>query len=215
MKTSKSIFITVTTLLIFISGCAVISYHPLYTEDVLVRDDNIIGHWETIENNKKDTLVWEISFDKKKSVKSYDAKSGDTKTTPNKYAYSLILYPANAPESKSEFLLHIVKLGSNTYLDFYPEYWDSDETILDLHLMPVHTFAQVDIKTDQIAINWLDSEWFKKKIEANKIRIKHENNSEYILLTAQPKEIQKFVSKYAGDPKAFGEGVQFVLNTRK
>jgi len=81
--------------------------------------------------------------------------------------------------------------------------------------MGVHTFAKVNIENDSIAINWFDSDWFKENLESNKIRIKHEKNSANILLTAQPKELQKFVSKYSNDEDAFDADSQVILKPRK
>jgi hypothetical protein len=89
------------------------------------------------------------------------------------------------------------------------------QTNMRIHLMGVHTFAKVDIENDSIVINWFDSEWFAKKLEENKIRIKHEKNSANILLTALPKELQKFVSKYSNDEDAFDADFQFTLKPQK
>lgn len=52
-------------------------------------------------------------------------------------------------------------------------------------------------------------------MEEEKIRIKHEKNNTNILLTAQPKELQKFVAKYANDKNAFEKESQFVLKPQQ
>lgn len=214
MKAKNKIFISVVLLMLIISGCTVLSFYPLYTEDVLIRNDKIIGKWETIESS--DTLVWEIIFKDKKWIKKHNNPADrGSREEPNKFAYSLFLYYAANPEKKAELQLHLVELNGKTYIDFFPEQWNVDISILEFHLMGVHTFAKVNIENDSIAINWFDSDWFKENLESNKIRIKHEKNSANILLTAQPKELQKFVSKYSNDEDAFDADSQVILKPRK
>jgi len=225
MKARRNIFITAVALLSLISSCSVISFYPLYTDDVLIRDDRIIGKWLTTEEKgfppfntdiDIDTLVWEISINDKKMVKKSNTPfdKGNRQET-NQYAYSLFLHYNSSPEDKTEFQLHLVELNGKTYIDFYPKEWRIDNTILAFHIMGVHTFAKVDIHEDNISIDWLDSEWFEQKLKENKIRIKHEKNSDNILLTAQPKDLQKFVIKYSDDENAFNEDSKLELKPIK
>jgi hypothetical protein len=218
MKAMKMFLISAVILLSLISGCTVLSFYPLYTDDVLIRNDKIIGKWETIEGGfgSSDTLVWEIIFNDKKWIKKHNNPfDRGSREEPNKFAYSLFLYNAANPERKTEFQMHIVELDGKSYIDFFPEQWDADNTILGFHLMGVHTFAKVNIENDSIVINWFDSEWFANKLENNKIHIKHEKNSANILLTAKPKELQKFVSKYSADEDAFDADFQYILKPQK
>jgi hypothetical protein len=91
MKATRNICILLSIILLTISGCTVLSFYPLYTDDVLIRNDKIIGKWETNEGifgNSK-ILVWEIIFNNEKWVKKhnvpFDRGSGKV---PNKHAYS-------------------------------------------------------------------------------------------------------------------------------
>ena len=113
----------VTSLLVtvILSSCTVLSFYPLYTEKELVRDDRIIGKWQsfnnkdsypTLENNTEiDTLIWEISYQKtvwkKKLNNPFDRGSEDI---PNKFTYTLHLYDKSMPKNKyTEFHLHLVR----------------------------------------------------------------------------------------------------------
>lgn len=221
MKTKKRVLFTVVMSAIIISGCTVLSFYPLYTDDVLIKDDRIIGTWETYESSLlsselKDTLVWEIVFNDKKWVRKlntpFDRGSNEE---PNKFAYTLFLYYASNQEIKAELQLHIVEIDGKTYLDFFPEEWARNIPILEMHLVGVHSFAKVNIDNDSIAIHWFDSEWFEHNLKENKIHIKHEKNSSNIMLTAQPKELQQFVKKYSDDKDAFDPDAQFILKPRK
>lgn len=216
MKASKKIFITVIVLLTIISSCSVQSFYPLYTEDVLIKNNTLLGKWETTQDNgfsknEKDTLVWEISFRDTKLVSGQSPFDLKNKEVPNEYTYTLNLYNKSSPNKSTEFELHLVKLEGKTYIDFFPTQFNPENDILGFHLMGVHTFAKVDVSADKIIVDWFDSESFGKKLEEGKIRIKHENNGVNILLTSQPKELQKFVAKYSNDEEAFNKDFQFVL----
>lgn len=219
MKVNKKFLIIVAIFTVLVSSCTVISFYPLYTEDVLINNDNILGKWVTVDefgpdSKGMDTLVWEITFNDEKLVNKYNAlfERGEKKE-PNKYTYSLFLYHSSSPEVKTEFQLHLVDLNGETYIDFFPEEWNPQNMIIGFHLIGVHTFAKVKICDDEIVINWFDSEWFAKKLEDSKVRIKHERNSADILLTAHPKELQKFVIKYSNDENAFTDS-EFILKSR-
>jgi len=217
MKTK--VILTVITCLVLISSCTVLSFYPLYTNDELIKDDRIIGQWQSIKSEStgvgpsySDTLIWEISFKKeiwkKKLNNPFDR--GDKKI-PNQFTYTLNIYDKSSPEDSAEFRLHLVKLGGKIYFDFFPEEWNKNNNILAVHLMSVHTFAKIEIN-DSIEIQWFDSEWLQHLFDENKIRIKHENNGAYTLLTAKPEELQKFIIKYSVDKEAFSEDMNYILN---
>ena len=193
-----------------VSSCTVLSFYPLYTEEELIKDDRILGTWMAIDHDK-DTSIWEIKFkDKKWRKKVNNPFDRGYKEIPNTFKYTLLIHnPANGL-SETIFELHLVELDGKTYLDFYPEDYALNNKILMTNLINVHTFARVEIG-EELIIQWFDSDWLKNLFDENKIRIKHERNDEYILLTAQPKEIQKFIMKYADQEDAFSEFMGFKL----
>lgn len=220
MNVKKKIFIAVVILVTIISSCSVQSFYPLYTEDVLIKNNTLLGKWETIQDNgfsseNKDTLVWEISFRDSKLLDNKTPFDQVNKEVPNQYTYTLDLYHKSNPDQSTEFELHLVQLEDKTYIDFFPVQFNPENDILGFHLMGVHTFAKVDLNSNRIIIDWFDSESFGKKLEEDKIRIKHENNGVNILLTSQPKELQKFVAKYSSYKDAFNEDFRFVLKPRQ
>lgn len=208
MKTFQKLSIAVALVLLIVSGCTVISFYPLYTDDVLVRESGLLGTWQTVEDvdihgNNKDTLIWQIDFKnkvwEKKMNNHYDKGAHQKK---NKFTYKLTIHEKSDTSRKVDFLMHMVKLDGAYYLDFFPDDNDLDITFLQLHLMGVHTFAKVEFQ-DTLKIHWFGSEWLEEKLNEKRIRIKHEKNSTNILLTARPKELQKFVIKYGKSPEAF------------
>jgi hypothetical protein len=134
--------------------------------------------------------------------------------------YGLILTEDSVP---ALFHVHLLELAGYYFLDFYPEEFDIPHetgsnlfdlnmdmygcvnTVLSMHLLPVHTFARLDIHDDHLEIRRFDMEWLSNLFEENKIRIAHERTEDNILLTASTNELQAFVSKYADDDEAFVE----------
>jgi hypothetical protein len=201
MKTRNFLFVLAVAL--FFSGCVVYSFYPLYTEKDLFENDILTGTW-----TDGDSILWKF--------KHPEQEKNGVKTTDNT-SYVLTFQEKDGEQtSDTTFLVHIVKLGGNYFLDFYLDDFLNDKslTIADFHIIPVHTFARLTIKNDTLEINWFDQNWLEGLIKENKIRIHHENNGDFILLTAKSGELQKFVTKYVNSEEAFKDGMEAVL-TRK
>ena len=197
MKTKTRIWITVMLLILFFSGCVVYSFYPLYTKNDLFPNDILTGNWMDDDGTQWD---FEHAYFGKKVPENIDSTS-------------YILNLKTKDDMKSDFSVHIIKLGGNYFLDFYLEDFmdDKEITLADFHIVPVHTFGKLTVKKDTLLINWFDQDWLEKLIEKNKIRIHHEDNGDYILLTAKPHELQKFVTKYVNSKEAFEDGMEAVL----
>lgn len=187
-------------LILFFSGCVVYSFYPLYTEKDLFANDLLTGNWVD-----KDSTNW--SFEHAKTGSRENLKTDST-------SYVLMVKDKDGKESK--FSVHIVKLGGHYFLDFYLEdfYDNQNLDLASFHIVPVHTFAKVVVNKNQLQINWFDQNWLEKLIKENKIRIRHEYNGDYILLTASAKDLQKFVSKYVDSEEAFKDGMDVLLIRR-
>ena len=198
MKTRNYLFILLVSL--FFSGCIVYSFYPLYTEKDLFANEILTGSW--VDN---DSTEWKFE---------HPYKGKELPENMDSTSYILHLKDKNNKESK--FSVHIIKLGGHYFLDFYLEdFLESDELDLaSFHIVPVHTFAKFTFTKNKLQINWYDQDWLEKLIKENKIRIRHEYNGDYILLTASPKELQKFVTKYVNSEEAFKDGINAEL-TRK
>lgn len=184
-------------------GCVVLSFYPLYTSSDLILNSQIEGKWSDDE-----TGTWEIkklSKDKNFNPKDYTSKE----LAKLKKTYVLYIYTNGKKKPSSVFHLHLLKIGTDIYADFYPIEWDyNDDVMLLSNVISAHSFAKIKVgKT--LEIKWFDGEWLDTLIKRNKIRIRHENNGQNIILTAKAKELQKFVLKYGNHVKAYGETMQF------
>ncbi len=190
-------FIILSIIIFFFSGCIVYSFYPLYTEKDLFANEILTGKW-----TDDDGAQWNFEH-------AYYGK----KVPGNIDSTSYVLQIIDKDSLKSEFSVHIIKLGGYYFLDFYLEdFLDSQELVLaDFHIVPVHTFAKLTVSDNQLLINWFDQSWLEDLIKENKIRIHHEKNDDYILLTARPGELQKFVTKYVNSEDAFKDGMEAIL----
>ncbi len=216
LKRKKSLLLAIVIGIVFFSGCTVLSFYPFYTKDVLKQDKRVEGKWIALEDDDSDSLtadsqVWEITDYKSNPIT--DPKTEKEKAElelREKYLYNLKIYTKSDSNKSSVFDLHLMEVDGQLYFDFYPEDWEGTDDILEIHLMPSHSLAKISI-SDSITINWLDKEWFEDMLNENRIRIHHERNKDYTLLTAKPEELQKFIKKYGKDKAAWEDGLLYTL----
>lgn len=181
------------TILIFLLHGCIPSIYPLYSEDKLIFEELLIGEWR----EDGDYPLWRF-------------ERGDETGT-----YYTLLHTSEEGKSSS-YEVHLVKLGDNLYFDFYPDgdqngVQDLDD-FLQIHLFPVHTFARVELSGEKVAFYMFDTDWLSKLIEQRKIRIRHENTDDMLLLSAGTEELQQFVEKYGDDEKAYIDPVVLLRN---
>lgn len=197
---SKSVILS-SLLVVFLSGCMVFSFYPLYTEEDLFPNDLLVGEWVDA-----DSITWQFDF-------NYFGKP--VLENRDSTAFILRMKEKDSQEfSKQEFLVRVIELGGHYFLDFYVEEYlkENDLTFFDLHLMPVHTFAKLELDGDDAKISWFSGAWLEEIIEQNRTHIRHENNGNHILLTAKPQELQEFVVRYVNAPDAFDDGLSASLH---
>ena len=171
------------------------SVNPLYTEKDLVFDPALIGVWT--QDHDKETWTFEKSGEKKYKLLQTD---GEGRT--------------------AEFEIHLVKLNQRLFLDLYlidpgmEKEWKMNQyAMFGLILRPAHMFMKVTQIEPALQISFLNPDWLKVFLAQNPRSIRHENvrapssqgNDEQILLTAETKDLQKFILKHVNDENAFGK----------
>ena len=198
-------FIALLLVILCLSGCVVFSFYPIYSEKDLFPNNYLLGNYKTA-----DSISWSFTYQTKK-VKEKDVIDST--------GYCLKVDESKDSSFISTFEVHLIRIGGILIADFYlKDYSKSkkdDVRLFDLHIIPVHTFAKVIFEGDRIHFRWFDGDWLKKLIEANRVRIRHENNGENILLTAKPDELQKFLKKYLNSEEAFKDGLEIKLTKQK
>lgn len=163
--------------MIFLLQACIPSLHPLYTADTLVFEETFLGNWSDGPDRQ-----W--NFERGDNI-NYE-----------------VTYIDKGEAVRYE--VHLVKLGTNYFLDFY---FDDEKSLPNSDiapLIPSHSFAKVVWKQDEMSIAFFDYEWLEKLFKQRKIRLKHEViDDETIVLTASSEELQQFVQKYADEEDAY------------
>ena len=169
------------------------SLNPLYTENDLVFDPALIGTWG--EDTGKESWAFEKSGDKKYKLRQTDEHG-----------------------RVAEFEAHLVKLKEQRFLDLFlvdpgadTEWKMNQHAAFGIILRPAHMFMKVRQIEPALQLAYLDPDWLKKYLEKNPKALRHEEvwnpssdrNDKQILLTAETKDLQKFILQHAGE--AFGK----------
>lgn len=154
--------------LLLCAGC-VPSLNPLYTDQDVIFDPALLGVWA--EKDSKET--WELS-----------------QTTGKQYR---LIY-TEEDGKKGEFTVHLLKVEGQTFLDLFPaELTLPQGDYYKGHFLPSHTFILLSNRGAAIQMSYLEPEWLMEFLTKNPAAIQHEKVGDRILLTASPKELQKFL----------------------
>jgi hypothetical protein len=190
----KKALISITILaMLSMSSCLVSALHPFFKEKDKIFEPAMVGSW--IDS---DSCLWVI--EKRMVVAEFMGPEYPDST------YKMTYYEEEG--MVGHFIGTLFELKGIQYVDFYPDP-DEDHCASDLtsmHHFPTHTLARIQLDRDQIMLYWYGDEWLNELFEQNRIRIKHETveiSEDYVrhLLTAPTEDLQKFIIKYANNPK--------------
>jgi hypothetical protein len=194
-KMKTRLILTMLILIILAVSC-IPSLYPLYREKDLIFDERLLGLFN-IEGDKSDGDTWEFE---KLDWQTEGRINNDWNQFRTGKTYKMTDIE---DEKKAEFAVHLLKLGKNYYLDFFPVKYNIENYMLDMQLMPAHIFGKIEFVNKNIVMHWFDGGFLTDMIDSNKIKISHKMLENSILLTANTEELQKFVRKYGDNPQAF------------
>ena len=167
------------TAFLVLTGC-VPSLQPLYTEEDLTFDPALLGTWRG--EDPGDT--WEF-------------------TQGHGTEYHLVVNetPSHSSDGgKGEFTVHLVIVDGMRFLDLFPDEPDCPlSSLLLVHLVPVHTFWRVLQVEPSLKLAYFspgegeNRDWLQSLLKTDPTAIRQEQVEDGILLTAAPKELQKFL----------------------
>jgi len=175
-----------------LSSCLVSSLHPFYKEKDKKYDATLMGTWIDGDN-----CIWNIQPNM--------VSTGFMEPQVEDGSYKITYYEEE--DRVSVLTTVLFQLNGLNYVDFMPDlnedHFNADMT--GFHHIPVHTLARVQYCQDSILLYWYGDEWLNELFEENRIRLKHEtveyHDYDRQVLTASTDELQKFIKKYANDPK--------------
>lgn len=206
MKTVKILLVILLAGLTF-QGC-ITSLHPLYTSKDLVFDKRLLGTWRSDSPTESWTLenLMEKELLPYKDPKERKDKEVFKSQFINKNTY---LLTHTDKGEKAEFLLNLVKLDNNFYIDLYPGPLKEKNELLEDHYLPVHSYAKIRIADNGFELYYLNADLLDKLLNENRIKIKHETFDYYKVITASTAELQQFVTKFADHKDFFSAPVKF------
>ncbi len=204
--------------ILLLTGCFLKSVHPLVTDKDAILLDGLEGRWE--DNDNRWTFIHDTrNFEDLNNEIQFDYNNDNTEGSISfedsgemeGNSYLVILEEFSDSRIDSSFFFgHIGSFGGNYFMDLELIDVSVSTSFANSHLFPVHTFSKLSLVESELSIEFFKDSWIKELIENNRIRIKHEKVSNTtsdndILITASTEELQKFVTKYSNDEKAFDD----------
>ena len=165
-------------LAVVLGGC-VPSLHPLFTENELIFDANLVGIWAPTDSNE----TWEFKPTGKFGGKGYEC-----------------IYIENNGKI-GRFDAGLGKLQNNMLLIIYPKELNLTENdFYKIHFVPAYSFMRAEIGKDSLKLRPMNPEAVDKLLKSDPNAIKHERlDGSSVVLTASTKELQNFILKYGID----------------
>jgi hypothetical protein len=210
------------TVALFLAGCAPVdSLNPLYTDDDLAFDQELLGQW----NNESGGLLFAqtgngyrifSSAQEDNTVTMYDAhlvqlggrRFLDVQWTLTPFDESKLLAEVQVTHGKDGLKIQprLVRAGLGAYWELVPG--ESDRKAHHFSMVPrlAHQFFKVvlDDQGRTLRLTPLDDEWVEKQIEEGKLIIDHESIAgSPVVLTASTEQLQQLVLDHVDDQKAF------------
>jgi hypothetical protein len=176
------------------SGCVLQSIHPLFEEKDYIRYPALAGTW-TQKDGDKELGLWVFEpADKRFKLTQTDEKG-----------------------RKAVFVVAAGKIGTNTFLDFFPDLDEGDQLpghhlndFIAAEMIPAHVFVKLVKTNEALTLIAVDMEWLAKNLEQNPKSIAHIVQDKRPIFTASTDELQKWVAKYADDEKVFKNDIQLI-----
>ncbi len=182
-------------LLGLLTGCVPqLSLQPLYTDDTLVFEPNLVGTW--LEENGEGVFLFEPADD-------------------NAYRLTVVIDEKGDYQS-STYAAHLARVGSEYYLDLAPSS-EAYEGVFrkEVHpsLLPGHIICWLRWEGESLEIRFLDDDWVERVVREGRLELSHIEIAGDVVLTGAPEELQELLEKYGDDEAAFGSVGRYERST--
>jgi hypothetical protein len=217
------------TILFFVGCVPVDSLNPLYTDKDIIFDAALLGVWVGPDANDNGDLKFDKEGANAYQIIMTDNGGGEIKRTF--YSGHLLaigdhrfldIVPQNWEARRDSYVLHLdpaksgtrveprlLKLGEAAYMEFSGDKADSKGTTLNAQLRTAHWFFKVWTDGKKLRLDFIDDDKFRKAIEQGKVHLGNallgDAKNKDVVITADTKELQKFVIDHADDEVLFTE----------
>ena len=178
MKTSSCLLLF--PILFLVSGCMPVSIYPLYSPDVVVFNNTLLGEWTDDDGDE----IW--LFEKIKDAEEYELT----------YTTYFTGWSSNKVDTTSAvFQVFMVNLDGQLYLDIFPKDPQIENLMEWMLMIRAHAFVKLDFtKQGELALSSLGKK-FDNAVENGQIDLDYQllRDDEQILITASTIELQTFV----------------------
>ena len=195
---------------LMLSGC-IVSLHPLYTEEDIIFEPDLIGQWS--EGEGKGTWEFQKVWDNKYKLVHTDKEGKEGRFLAILLKVKDQIFLDLQPLHRDDDLRPLapeedLKAMTEEQFDEYTEPLNREEVLNSFykeHLLPVHTFYHIKQITPVLQLRTLNPRVFRGLMDENPKKIHYENVSKrpgdnmektYYVLTSQPKELQEFLIKH-------------------
>lgn len=160
-----------------VSGCPAYSVHPLYTDEDAVVEPALEGTW----------------------TDSSDRKTEFRFTLSGAHEYALVVSDVDS-RIQQNYKVNLVRLGDQLFVDlaFNNETLNGAPIDDRIGVIRTHAIAKLNISGDDLAFATLEDEPVQKQ-DTRLTRLEHINTEESLLLTAQTRALQRYVSAHVED----------------
>lgn len=179
MKTSLFLGLGLGIAAALLSAC-IPSVNPFYTNKDVRFEDRLLGVWRGT-NSSEGPQTWTFE------------KSGE-----NAYALTIV-----EKENKAgKFSAHLFQLDNQFYMDLTAvecNFATNQADLVGLSVFPGHLLVRVPQLEPELKLAFFDFDWLQKYLKANPKALASHVEGDRILLTAQTRDLQRFVLKHADE----------------
>lgn len=174
------------TALVCLPGCLVVSLNPVYTDDSLTWDPELLGKWHDADDNV-----------------AVEIERGEWRSYRIHYEH---------PIEKGDLTGYLTAIGDERYLDVMPIRGADRGSFL----VPVHAILRVRLKADSLEVAPLSYDWFRDRMRASPRETAGlaltRDQKENVLILSPPERLRTWLRAQPADGPLFGAAATF---TRK
>lgn len=225
----RKAFFLIALLALTMSSC-IFSLFPIYTPESLVFKPDLVGLWQLGADKtymqfesaavlkkaalEKDRAEYEAGKAPKFDFSGIGVNQGSFNEDHREFTYRLTIIDSTEITSNNDYLreryeAHLVLIEDQLFLDILPIRAEVNQDVSN-NFFPMHTFMKIELRKDQFDIIPFDSKKLLDLFSSNLIRLRHEKVNDQVVITAQPKELQKFLARYSEDETVFEEADTYI-----
>lgn len=189
--------------LLLLSGCGLLTLHPIFTPDQLVMDSRLLGKWKAEEGY----TVFEPAA--KTSVTELPEK-----LRPYTGKFYLCTRMGDDGSIGSRDFAFMVKIGNHYFLDLYPLETPKTKDLdpfFTAHDLKMHTITSLEMGNGTLKWEAFKDNYVKDLIKNKQVRIRHtfqndmNSDEKKMVITASTAELQAFLEKYGDRKEAYDD----------